>query len=142
MELLGQARLGLLLSHLLHLQGIDTVILERQSRQYVEARVRAGVLEQGTVDLLREANVYDRMDKEGLPHEGFTIAFAGRSERINLHKLTGGSSVLVYGQTEVTRDLIQARLDVGGIIEYETPAIAVEGYFDGKPRIIYEKNGE
>ncbi|MEM7346125.1 MAG: 4-hydroxybenzoate 3-monooxygenase [Chloroflexota bacterium] len=140
--IIGSGPAGLLLAQLLHLQGIDTVILERQSRDYVEARIRAGVLEQGTVNLLRDAQVHERMEKEGIIHDGFSIAFDGRQERIDLNQLTRGSTVLVYGQTEVTRDLIQARLAAGLPTEYETPAIAVEDYLDGKPRIIYEKDGE
>ena len=142
--IIGSGPSGLLLSQLLHLQGIESVILERQSRQYVEGRIRAGVLEQGTVNMLRQAQVNQRMDKLGIIHDGFALAFDGRSERIDMHKLTGGSTVMIYGQTQVTRDLIQARLDAGGILEYEAPAVAVED-FQGegsKPRIIYEKNGE
>ena len=140
--IIGSGPSGLLLAQLLYLQGIESVILERQSRAYVEGRVRAGVLEQGTVELLREAQVGERMDREGLVHDGFSIAFAGRLERIDLRARSGGKSVMVYGQTEVTRDLISARLAAGGIIKYETPAIAIEDYLDGKPRIIYEENGE
>lgn len=140
--IIGAGPSGLLLSQLLHLQGIETVILERQSRQHVEARIRAGVLEQGTVNLLREAQVHERMDREGLIHEGFSLAFANRSVRVDMHTLTGGSAVMVYGQTEITRDLIDARLAAGCTIEFEAPAIAVEDHFDGTPRIIYEKHGQ
>jgi p-hydroxybenzoate 3-monooxygenase len=140
--IIGSGPSGLLLSQLLHLHGIETIILERQSREYVEARIRAGVLEQGTVHLLREAQVGARMDREGLIHEGISLAFAGRRERIDMYGLTGGSTVMIYGQTEVTRDLIAARIQAGGIIEFEAPAVAVEDFFDGQPRILYEKNGE
>ena len=139
--IIGSGPSGLLLAQLLHLHGIESVILERQSREHVEGRIRAGVLEQGTVDLLRQAQVHERMDREGLVHEGFSLAFNGRLPRIDMHTLTGGSSVMVYGQTEVTKDLIEARLAAGGIIEYEAPAVAVEDFLDGQPRIIYEKNG-
>lgn len=140
--IIGSGPSGLLLSQILYLHGIDSVILERQSREHVLSRIRAGVLEQSTVDLLRAARVNERMDREGLVHGGFSLAFDGRMEYIDMHKWTGGSSVMVYGQTEITRDLIEARLTDGGIIEYEAPAIAIENFLDGKPRIIYAKNGE
>ena len=140
--IIGSGPSGLLLSQILYLHGIDSVILERQSRDHVLSRIRAGVLEQSTVDLLRAAGVNERMDREGLVHGGFSLAFDGRMEYIDMHKLTGGSSVMVYGQTEITRDLIETRLSDGGIIEYEAPAVAIENFLDGKPRIIYEKNGD
>jgi len=140
--IIGSGPSGLLLSQILYLHGIDSVILERQSREHVLSRIRAGVLEQSTVDLLRTARVNERMDREGLVHGGFSLAFDGRMEYIDMHKWTGGSSVMVYGQTEITRDLIEARLTDGGIIEYEAPAIAIESFLDGKPRIIYAKNGQ
>jgi p-hydroxybenzoate 3-monooxygenase len=140
--IIGSGPAGLLLSQLLYLQGIESVILERQSRAYVEARIRAGVLEQGTVDLLRAAQVGERMDREGLVHDGFSLAFNDRQERIDLHHLTSGQTVLVYGQTEVTTDLINARLAAGGVIEYETPVLAVENFLEGPPRLIYEKAGQ
>ena len=140
--IIGSGPAGLLLSQFLHLHGIDSVILERQSREHVEGRIRAGVLEQSTVDLLREAEVNERMDREGIVHEGFSLAFDDRHVRIDMKKLTGGSTVMIYGQTEVTHDLIEARLVAGGIINYEAPAIAVEDFYEGPPRIIYEQNGE
>lgn len=140
--IIGAGPAGLLLSHLLHLQGIASVILERQSRAHVEARIRAGVIEQGTVNLLRTAGVNARMAREGLIHEGFALAFAGQQARIDLHKLTGGSTVMIYGQTEITRDLIEARLAVGGLLYFNTPALAVEDYHTGQPRIIYQQDGK
>jgi p-hydroxybenzoate 3-monooxygenase len=140
--IIGSGPAGLLLARMLHLQGIESVILERQSREYVEARIRAGVLEQGTVDMLREIGVHQRMDKEGLVHDGFSLAFAGRMQRIDMHGLTGGKTVMVYGQTEVTKDLIDAHLKAGGVIHYEAPALAVEDYWDVQPRIIYEQDGQ
>ncbi len=140
--IIGSGPSGLLLSQILYLHGIDSVILERQSRERVLSRIRAGVLEQSTVDLLRAARVNERMDREGLVHGGFSLAFDGRMEYIDMHRWTGGSSVMVYGQTELTRDLIETRLADGGIIEYEAPAVAIENFLDGKPRIVYEKNGE
>ncbi len=140
--IIGSGPAGLLLAQLLAQHGIETVILERQSRAHVESRIRAGVLEMGTVRLLREAGVGTRMDREGLIHHGLSLAFSGRRERIDLHQLTGGSSVMIYGQTEVTRDLIEARLQAGGALHYEAPALAAEDFLGGRPRIIYEQNGQ
>lgn len=139
--IIGSGPAGLLLSHLLHQQGIESIILERQSRAHVEGRIRAGVLEQGTVNLLRQIGVHERMDRAGLVHTGFALALAGRKVRIDLQGLTGGSTVMIYGQTELTRDLINARLALGGVIHYESPALAVEDYLTDQPRIIYEQNG-
>jgi p-hydroxybenzoate 3-monooxygenase len=127
----------------LHLQGIDTVILESRSRDYVQGRIRAGVIEQGMADLLRQAKAGERMDSEGLIHEGINIAFDGRLERIDFPKRTKGKVVMVYGQTEITYDLMKAHIDeAGGIVHYESPAIRVEDYETESPRIIYEQNGE
>ena len=103
--IIGGGPSGLLLSQLLHLQGIDTVVLERQSRDYVLGRIRAGVLEQGFARLMREAQCGERMDREGEIHDGFEIAHDGVIDRVDLLKYSGGKSVMVYGQTEVTRDL-------------------------------------
>ena len=111
--IIGAGPSGLLLGRLLDLQGIDNVIVEAKSPDYVLSRIRAGVLEQGTVDLLREAKVGERMDREGMPHEGFALSFSGRVERIDLKKYSGGKTVMVYGQTEVTRDLMNARTAFG-----------------------------
>jgi p-hydroxybenzoate 3-monooxygenase len=139
--IIGSGPSGLLLSQLLHLYGIDSVILERQSRAHVEGRIRAGVLEQGTVNLLKEAQVNQRMDREGIVHQGFSLAFAGKKTRIDMHRLTGGDGIMIYGQTEVTKDLIDARLAAGAVIEYETPALAVEDAGSSTPQIVYERNG-
>jgi p-hydroxybenzoate 3-monooxygenase len=143
--IIGSGPSGLLLARLLHLQGIDTVILESRSRDYVLGRIRAGVIEQGMADLLREAKAGVRMDREGLIHEGINIAFDGRLERIDFPKHTNGKVVMVYGQTEITYDLMKAHIDeAGGIVHYEAPAIRVEDYETdtSRPRIIYEQNGE
>jgi p-hydroxybenzoate 3-monooxygenase len=141
--IIGSGPAGLLLARLLHLQGIDTVILESHSRVYVLGRVRAGVLEEGMAGLLRGAGVGERMDHEGLIHEGFNIAFAGRRERIDMHKFTGGKSVIIYGQTEITFDLMKAHIDEGGgAVHYDAPAISVEDYGTDAPRIIYEQHGQ
>ena len=141
--IIGSGPSGLLLARLLHLQGIDTVIVESRSRDYVQGRIRAGVIEQGMADMLREAKVGERMDREGLIHEGINIAFANRLERIDFPKYTNGKVVMVYGQTEITHDLMKAHIDeAGGIVHYEAPAIRVEDYDADTPRIIYEQNGE
>jgi len=141
--IIGSGPSGLLLARLLHLQGIDTVILELRSREYVLGRIRAGVIEQGMADLLREAKVGERMDREGLIHEGINIAFDGRLERIDFPKHTNGKVVMVYGQTEITDDLMRAHIDeAGGIVHYEAPAIRVEDYDTDSPRIIYEQDGK
>jgi p-hydroxybenzoate 3-monooxygenase len=139
--IIGSGPSGLLLSQLLSLNGIDSIILERQSRDHVEGRIRAGVLEQGTVDLLREARVNERMDREGIVHQGFSLAFDGRKARIDMHRLTGGHSIMIYGQTEVTKDLIDSRLAAGAIIEYEAPVLSVEDAESATPQITYEKDG-
>ena len=139
--IIGSGPSGLLLSQLLHLNGIDSIILERQTREHVEGRIRAGVLEQVTVNLLKEARVNQRMDREGIEHGGFSLAFEGRKTRIDMHGLTGGNTIMIYGQTEVTKDLIDARLAAGGVIEYEAPVLAVEDADSAAPQIVYEKNG-
>ena len=111
--IIGAGPSGLLLGQLLYKAGIDTVIIERQSPDYVLGRIRAGVLEQVTVDLLDEAGVSERLHQEGLVHGGFAMMFQGRRHRIDMHQLTGGKNVTVYGQTEVTRDLMDARQAAG-----------------------------
>src|SRR4051812_20849233 len=116
--IIGAGPAGLLLSQLLHLAGIDTIVLERRSRAYVEARVRAGVLEPGTVELLKRAQASARMEREALTHDGFSIAFNGGSARIDL-KALAGAPVTVYGQTEITQDLVAARLSLNGAIIFE-----------------------
>lgn len=141
--IIGSGPSGLLLARLLHIKGIDTVILESRTREYVQGRIRAGVIEQGMADLLREAKVGERMDREGLIHEGINIAFDNRLERIDFPSHTDGKVVMVYGQTEITYDLMKAHIDEsGGIVHYEAPAIRVEDYDTKSPRIIYEQNGE
>jgi p-hydroxybenzoate 3-monooxygenase len=138
--IVGAGPAGLLLAQLLHLHGVDTVILERRSREYVEGRIRAGVLEQGTVDLLDAAQVGERMHKEGLVHDGIELSFRGRRHRIDFKGLTG-KVVTIYGQTEVTKDLIAARLATGGEIVFEAEDVTIHD-FDGKePRIRFRRNG-
>ena len=130
-----------MLSHLLHRHGIASVVLERRSRDYVERRVRAGVLEQGSTDLLESAGVGERMIREGLVHDGIKLRFAGEEHRIDFRQLTG-RGITVYGQQEVVKDLIKQRLADGGEIWFEAEATAVEGVEDERPRIAYRRNGE
>ena len=139
--IVGAGPAGLLLSQLLHLEGIDTVILERRSREYVEGRIRAGVLEQGTVDLLEQAQVGARMRAIGLVHDGIELSFGGRRHRIDFRALTG-KSVTVYGQTEVTKDLIDARLAAGGQIVFEAEAVSVRDFAGDRPRISFRTDGK
>lgn len=140
--IIGAGPSGLLLGQLLHLQGIDTVILEAKTPEYVLHRIRAGVLEQGTADLLREAKAGARMDREGHAHEGFTLAFNGRRERIDLKSLTNGKTVMVYGQTEVTRDLMHARSEAGALSIYEAADVQLHDFYTDKPRVTFVKEGE
>ena len=118
--IVGAGPAGLLLSHILHLQGIESVILERNSRNDVEAIIKAGVLEQGTVDLMNEIGAGERMMREGFHHDGIVLRFDGRDERIDFPSLTGGKKVTIYAQHDVNKDLIKARLDSGGDIRFES----------------------
>ena len=138
--IIGAGPSGLLLSQLLHLDGIDNVVLERQSREHVEGRIRAGVLEQGTVQLLIEAKLGNRMLKERLVHDGFSLGFSGRSIRIDLKGLAGGS-VSVYGQTELTRDLIDARTAANGELKFEATDVSIEGFDGAHPSVRYRYGG-
>ncbi|MGE8408010.1 MAG: 4-hydroxybenzoate 3-monooxygenase [Pseudomonas sp.] len=140
--IIGAGPSGLLLGQLLHNAGIANVIVERQSPGYVLGRIRAGVLEQGMVDLLREAGVAERMDAEGLPHDGFELAFDGRREHIDLKGLTGGKGVMIYGQTEVTRDLMAAREACGAVTVYEAANVQPHDAKSEAPYLTYEKDGE
>jgi p-hydroxybenzoate 3-monooxygenase len=124
--IVGAGPAGLLLGHLLARAGIDSVVLEARSREYVEHRVRAGVLEQGTVDVLTETGVGDRLHREGMVHHGLELRFGGTGHRIALSELAGGRAITVYGQQEVVKDLIAARLDAGLPIEFEAEAVAVD----------------
>ncbi|WP_444985640.1 4-hydroxybenzoate 3-monooxygenase [Halomonas mongoliensis] len=140
--IIGAGPSGLLLGQLLSRQGIDNVILERKSGEYVLSRIRAGVLEQGMVDLLCEAGVDARMNEEGLPHDGFELAFDNRRVRVDLAALTGGSKVMVYGQTEVTRDLMEAREATGGTTIYEADNVQLHDLESEAPWVTFEKDGE
>jgi len=140
--IIGAGPSGLLLGQLLHKAGIETVILERQTPDYVLGRIRAGVLEQGTVDLLREAGVSERMDREGLVHEGVELLVAGRRQRLDLKGLTGGKTVMVYGQTEVTRDLMQAREASGAPIIYAASNVQPQELKGERPYVTFERDGQ
>ncbi len=139
--IIGAGPSGLLLGQLLHKAGIDAVILERQTGEYVLGRIRAGILEQVTMDLLDEAGVGARMHREGLVHGGFDMLYGGERHRIDLQRLTGGKSVMVYGQTELTRDLMEAREAAGLPTVYEARHVAVHDFDTGRPRVTYEKDG-
>lgn len=140
--IIGGGPSGLLLSQLLHLAGIETVVLERRSRDYVLSRIRAGVLEQGTQSLLCEANVGARMGREGLVHTGVAISAGDRLLRINLQELTEGKTVMVYGQTEVTADLYAARDAMGGTVIHETDDVELHDIETDAPFVTYTLNGE
>lgn len=138
--IIGGGPSGLLLSQLLHLHGIATVVLERRTRAYVLSRIRAGVLEWGGVDLLRQAGVGDRMDAEGFVHEGTRLSTGNRSFRIDFKALTG-QQVMVYGQTEVTRDLYEARDRMDGKIVHEVEDVTLHGADSDTPFVTYLKGG-
>ncbi|UOP13835.1 MULTISPECIES: 4-hydroxybenzoate 3-monooxygenase [Pseudomonas] len=140
--IIGAGPSGLLLGQLLHNAGIQTLILERQSADYVQGRIRAGVLEQGMVDLLREAGVSRRMDAEGLVHDGFELALDGELTHIDLKTLTGGQSVMIYGQTEVTRDLMAARAAAGAVTLYEASNVQPHDLKTERPWVTFEHQGE
>ena len=125
--IIGAGPAGLLLSHLLHLQGIESIVIERHTREYVEQRIRAGVLEQGSVDLLNQAGLGERMRAQGLVHEGIELLFGGRRHRIDFRALTG-KAVTVYGQQEVVKDIIAARLDAGGQILFEVSDVSLDDF--------------
>ena len=140
--IIGAGPSGLLLGQLLHNAGIDNVIIERQTGEYVLGRIRAGVLEQGMVDLLRQAGVSQRMDAEGLVHSGFELALDDRQVHIDLKGLTGGKTVMVYGQTEVTRDLMAAREAVGAQTLYSASNVQPHGMKTDAPYVTFDKDGE
>jgi len=139
--IIGAGPSGLLLSQLLDLNGIDSVVIERQSREHVEGRIRAGVLEAGTVDLLVEARVGQRLLRDRLVHEGFALGFAGRTFRVDLKGLTGGA-VSVYGQTEVTKDLMDARAAAGANLVFEAGEVSVVGFDRNHPMVRYTQRGQ
>ena len=139
--IVGAGPAGLLLAHLLHLEGIDSVIVERRSQEYVIERVRAGVLEQGTTDLLVESGVGERMRREGLRHGGIWLAFSGRRHYIDFEALTG-RAITVYGQNELVKDLIALRISTGRPLHFEADDVAIADAAAGQPSIRYGINGE
>ena len=140
--IIGGGPSGLMLSQLLHLKGIDTVVLERQSREYVLSRIRAGVLEHGFAKLMREAQCGERMDREGEIHEGFFVANNGVMKRMDLHKYSGGNSVVVYGQTELTRDLYEARDRMKGNVIHNAEDVQPHDLKSAAPYVTYRSGDD
>ena len=140
--IIGAGPAGLLLSHVLHLHGIESVVLEKHSKDYIESRVRAGVLEQASVTLLSEVGLGERLQREGMQHHGFEIRFGSRSHRINFDELTDGKGITVYGQQEVVKDIIAARLTAGGQISFEVDKVSIHDQLSEQPFIEYLLAGE
>jgi len=140
--IVGAGPAGLLLSHLLHLEGIDSVVIESRSRQEIEATIRAGVLEQGTVDLLKQSGLGERMQREGAVHKGIYLRFAGRSHRIDFPSLTGGRAITVYAQHEVIRDLVAARVAAQGKLLFEVKDAAVYDLDTREPKVRFHHGGK
>jgi len=140
--IIGGGPSGLMLSQLLHLKGIDNIVLERQSREYVLGRIRAGVLEHGFAQLMREAQCGERMDREGEIHDGFFIADQGRLNRVDLHQYSGGSSVIVYGQTELTRDLYEARDRMKGTVIHNAEDVTPHDLTSARPSVTFRRGDE
>jgi p-hydroxybenzoate 3-monooxygenase len=139
--IIGAGPAGLLLSHLLHLQGIQTILIEAQTREHCESRVRAGVLEQGTVDLLNQAGAGERMRREGLVHHGIELRFNRRGHRLDLHELTNGRAITVYAQHEVVKDLVGLRIDAGGRILFQAEQAQLHDIASPSPRITFQHGG-
>jgi p-hydroxybenzoate 3-monooxygenase len=139
--IIGAGPAGLMLSHLLHLQGIESVVLESRSREYIEQRIRAGVLEQGTVDLMVQSGVGARLQREGLVHHGIELRFNGAGHRIDFADLTGGKSITIYAQHEVIKDLVAARIAAGAEIFFEAEAFSVHDLVN-RPEIRFQHGGE
>jgi p-hydroxybenzoate 3-monooxygenase len=139
--IIGAGPAGLMLGQLLHLRGIDSVIIENRSQEYVIERVRAGVLEQATVDLMREVGVGGRLDREGLRHGGVYLAFNGARHRIDMAALTGGRGITIYGQNEVVRDLIDARHATARPLHFEVDDVSIHDFTSRTPRIRYRQDG-
>ncbi len=139
--IVGAGPAGLTLAHLLHLEDIDSVVLEDRSREYVEARIRAGVLEHSIVDLLVKAGAGERLQREGLVHHGIELQFAGERHRVPLSDLSGGRAIVIYGQTEVVKDLIGLRLGTGRPLHFEVDDVSVHDLETGRPRVRYRHDG-
>ena len=142
MCIVGAGPAGLMLSQLLARAGVESIVIENRSRDYIEHRVRAGVLEQGTVDLLIESGVGERLQRDGLSHHGIELRFDGRGHRIDMTGLTGGRSITVYGQQEVVKDLIRARLAAGGDIRFEVGDVALRDIESSRPKVSFRHEGE
>lgn len=140
--IVGAGPAGLLLAHLLHQQGIESIVVEKRSREYIESRVRAGVLEQGTVDTLNEAGVGERLRRQGLIHHGIELSFNGARRRIDMHELTGGRAITVYGQQEIVKDLIHARLDTGLPLHFEVEDTGIHDLDTNSPKLRFRKDGK
>jgi p-hydroxybenzoate 3-monooxygenase len=140
--IVGAGPAGLMLSHLLHRQGIESIVIESRTRTHCEERVRAGVLEQGTVDLLIETGLGDRLKREGLVHHGIELRFNRRRHRVDMFELTGGRAITVYGQQEVIKDLIKARLDAGGQVNFEAEAVSLHSLAGPRPSIHFRDNAQ
>jgi len=140
--IVGAGPAGLLLAHLLQRQGIESVVVENRARDYVEHRVRAGVLEQGSVDMLNESGVGARLQREGLVHHGIELRFGGRGHRIDMTELTAGRAITVYGQQEVVKDLIRARIDAGAEIVFEASDVGVADIDSNAPKVTFVQDGE
>ena len=140
--IIGAGPAGLLLAQILYRLGIESIIIENRSREYIESRIRAGVLEQGAVDTLIEYGVGERLQQQGLLHHGIEISYNQRRHRINMHELTGGRAITVYGQTEVVKDLINARLQVGTPLYFDVADTSMHDLETGTPKIRFQHNGE
>jgi p-hydroxybenzoate 3-monooxygenase len=140
--ILGAGPAGLLLSHLLSLHRIESIVLETKSRAYVESRIRAGVLEHGTTQLLCDTGVGERLKRQGMRHQGINLGFSGEIHQINLAELTGGKAITVYGQHEVVKDLIAARISAGGQILFEVADVCIDALLTNRPRVRFRHQGE
>ena len=140
--IIGAGPAGLILAALLHRAGIESVVLEDRSREYVEARVRAGVLEQGTVDLLERAGAAERLHAEAIVHGGIHLQFDGERHHVPMSELTGGRSIVIYGQTEVVKDLIAARIEDGLPLLFDVDEVSVHGFEGDEPYVRFEHDGE
>jgi p-hydroxybenzoate 3-monooxygenase len=140
--IVGAGPAGLMLAHLLHRHGIDSVVIEKRTRQYVIERVRAGVLEQGTVDLMIDVGLGDRLQREGLRHNGLYMAFAGARHHLDMAGLTGGRAITIYGQNEVVKDLLDARAATGRPLLFDVEDVSVEALTSDAPVVRFRKDGE
>lgn len=139
--IVGAGPAGLMLAHLLHLEGIESVVVERAAKDHVRGRLRAGVLEQGTVEMLRDVGLGERVDRLGLEQHAIDFRFDGQPHRLDFHQASGGRSAWVYPQHEVVADLMQAREAAGGPVFYEAPVTRLEGLEGDRPVIHYEQDG-